>query len=209
MAVLEGATTGALHEVDLYQKGARVSLVPGGAGFGVAAITGTIAAALAANSAVFAMRLDPASPSRAFIEKLRLQFTTIVSFTVPFAAGRRLGLFRGTGAAASGGTTLATAVPKRSVDVSEFNVAQGGDIRIATTGALVVTGIVFETDPIRLFSLIHVGGSGEHYEYRWESVGGPIILEPGQLLAIRNPLVMGADGTWNLDVEADWYERAI
>lgn len=209
MAVLEGATTAALHEVDTYMKAARVTNVPGGAGFGIAAITGTMAAALGANSSVFVMRLDPSSPVRAFIERLRIQWTTIVAFTTPVTAGRRLGLFRGSGAAASGGTALSVAPPKRTTETSEFNSANGGDMRISTTAALTVAGITFEVEPIRLFSLSHVGAAGGQQEFIWQDEGSPIILEPGQLLAVRNPVAMDAAGTWTIVVSADWYERAI
>lgn len=34
----------------------------------------------------------------------------------------------------------------------------------------------------------------------------PIILEPGQLIAIRNPVVMDAAGTFQVSVAVDWHE---
>lgn len=187
---------------------ARVSVVPRGQGFSVAEVTGTIAAALAQNSSVFAMRLDPSSSMRAYIERFRLQYSTVVAYTTPVTAGRRLGLFRGSGAAASGGTSITVANPKHTTyAASEFDTASGGAMSISTTGALTVTGITFEAAPIRLFTLVEVGAAGGYKEQVWE-FDSPLVLEPGQVLAIRNPVAMDAAGTWQLAVNCDWYEAA-
>lgn len=189
-------------------KASRIVKVTRGVHYGVANLTGTIAAALAINSSVFAMRLDPSSVNRAFIEQIKLQFMTVVAFTTPVSAVRRLGLFRGSGAAASGGTAIAAANKKHSTSgASQFDSAQGGDMRIATTGALTVTGITFETDPFELIFLGGVGTAGATFEYDFG--GGeisPIQLEPGELLAIRNPVAMDAAGTWVLTVAVHWFE---
>lgn len=195
--------------VDLV-KGLRTTTVPRGNAYAVTNVTGTIGAALAANSAVFAMRLDPGSGVLAFVERIRLQYTTIVAYTTPITAGRRLGLYRGSGAAASGGTAIATVHKKDSTSAgSECEAAQGGDIRISTTGALTVTGITWEADPIRTILLVHVGAAGGYYEAVMEfhaSECAPIILQPGQLLGVRNPQAMDAAGTWQLDLSIDWHE---
>lgn len=204
--------SGGSSEIAILETGTgaqRQVIVPRGYGYCSAAITGTIGAALGANSSVFAMRLDPSSAKRAFIERIRLEFTSIVAFTTPITAGRRLSLFRGSGAAASGGTAM-TAVPKHSTAPgSEFEIANGGDIRISTTGALTVTGITFETAELRALLLVHVGAAGAYTERIWEFAAAechPIQLEPGQVLAIRNPVAMDAAGTWQLAVNVDWYE---
>ena len=137
MAVIEGGASSALLDVESDKKASRVVLAGRGEAFSISSITGTVAAALGANSSVFAMRLDPGSPLLAFIERIRLQYTTIVAYTTPVTANRRLAVYRGSGAAASGGTALSTAAQKNSTSSpSECNSAQGGDIRISTTGAL-------------------------------------------------------------------------
>lgn len=181
-----------------------------GTGFSVSGATGTIAAALTANNTIFAMRIDPSAGAiRAYIERIRIQFTTIVAFTTPVTAGRRLAIFRGTGAAAAGGAALVPAKKLASSTDSEFTAAAGGDIRIATTGGLTQTGITFEADPIRTMSLVHVGGAGGFYDRTFEFGNGesaPIQLEAGQLLAIHNPAAMDAAGTWQAVVDVDWYE---
>ncbi len=179
--------------------------------YAIAEITGTIAAALAANSSVFAMRLDPgAGAVKAVIESIRVRFTTIVAFTTPVTAGRRLALFRGSGAAASGGTAVTVATPKDTVyPASEFDTASGGDIRIASTGALTVTGITFEAAPFAVMPLVHVGAAGGfvEYVYEFDVRNHPLELNAGQLIAIRNPAAMDAAGTWQLAVEVNWREE--
>ena len=215
MAIQVQGYSGTVAETDSYKRSQRVSLVARGTSYGVSSITGTIAAALGANSAVFAMRLDPAAGAtyKAYIARMRLTYTTIVAFTTPITAGRRLALYRGAGAAASGGTALATAAKKDTADGnSQFNSGEGGDMRIATTGALTVTGITFETE-FRTLTLVHVGAAGGFVERVWEfnasDAGGEIVLNQGELIAVRNPAAMDAAGTWQLGVDVDWVEGTI
>ena len=209
--ILEGATTGNQNEVTS-KKSQLVSMQQRGNAFSLSSITGTIAAALGANSSIFAMRLDPgAGNKKAYIERIRITFTCIVVFTTPLTAGRRLAIYRGSGAAASGGTALATVAKKHSASGdSEVEAAAGGDARIATTGALTITGITYETNEFATMSLVHVGNAGNFFEEVFEfnaSESAAIVLEPGQLLAIRNPAAMDAAGTWQASVRVDWYEE--
>lgn len=210
MATIQGLNGESL-QVEADRKAARVVVVARGDGYSVSNITGTIAAALAANAAVFAMRLDPAAPRRAFIDRIRLQYTTLVAYTTAVTAGRRLALYRGSGAQPSGGTAIATSVKKHtaSAALGEFDTAQGGDIRIATTGALTVTGITFEAEPIATMTLAHAGAVGAYVEAIFEfaaTESAELVLEPGQVLAIRAPQAMDAAGTWQLGVNAQWRE---
>lgn len=177
----------------------------------LSATTGTIAAALAANSTVFAMRLDPgAGTVVAEIDRIRVKFTTILGFTVAVTGGRGLSLHRGSGAATSGGTSIAAAAKKSTTfGASQFDVAEGGDIRVATTAALTVTGITYEATPHRACSLAHAGAIGGYADFVWEFADNecyPLILQPGQLIGIRNPAAMDAVGTWQVQVDVDWRE---
>lgn len=187
-----------------------VGIDPSGTHYAVATKSGTIAAAAAANATVFAMRLDPASSKRAWIDSIRLRWTTITAFTTPVTATRSIVITRGNGAAASGGTAIATATKKDSTyGASEFDSALGGDIRISSTGALTVTGITFDTTNFGEATLIHVGAAGAFYEVVYElSVRNhPIELQAGELLAVRvGPSAMDAAGTWVLGVEVNWRE---
>lgn len=216
MPIQQQGFSGVVAEVDTYKRAQRVSLVARGAVHRIASITGTMAAALTANSSVFSMRLDPAAGStyKAYIERIHLQWTTIVAFTTPVTAARRLALYRGSGATPSGGTGIAAAAKADTADGnSQFNSAEGGDIRIASTGALTVTGITFEAQEARVLSLSHVGAAGGFVETSWEFTqadsGGPLALNQGELIAIRNPAAMDAAGTWQLAVTVDWTEGTI
>lgn len=209
--IQDGAAGGHLLTVESNKAG-RTVVVPRGQSYSVSEVTGTVGAALAANASVFCMRLDPGSPVRAFVDAIELRYTTIVAYTTPVTAGRRLAVFRGSGAAASGGTAVATLAPKSTgYAASEFDAASGGDVRIATTGALTVTGITFETAPIAVMTLVHVGTAGAYAEAKFyfsAMDGAPIQLEPGQVLAVRAPALFDAAGTWQLGVEAHWREAA-
>ena len=209
MAIIE--TGAGSTQVLVENSAARTIVIARGVSHCVTGVTGTVAAALAANSTVFAMRLDPSSPVLAYIERIRIMYTTIVSYTTPVIESRRLALFRGTGAATSGGTALVPVQKNTTSASSECLLANGGDIRIATTAALTVTGITYETPPIGTMSLVHVGNAGNYVESLFEFHAGecaPVILQPGQLLAIRNPAVMDAAGTWQMAVNVDWYEAS-
>jgi hypothetical protein len=89
-----------------------------------------------------------------------------------------------------------------------METAQGGDMRIATTGALTVTGITFEAQELAFISVIHAGNAGGFAEESFDMDDNPIVINPGQLLAIRNPVVMDAAGTWQASVAVEWYEES-
>lgn len=187
-----------------------VDVSPTGSNYAVAAKTGIIGAAAAAGAAVFAMRLDPGYSGKAWIESIRLRWTTIVAFTTPITATRSLVVTRGSGAAAAGGTAIASNTKKNtSYPASQFDVAEGGDTRIATTGALTVNGITWESTNFGELTLAQAGAAGAFYEavYEFSVRNHEIELNPGQVLGIRvGPSAMGAVGTWVLGVEVNWRE---
>lgn len=199
---VEVNSSGALYTVDVD---------PSGTNYTVAAKTGTIAAAAAAGAAVFAMRLDPAAGAKkAWIDMIKLRWTTIVAFTTPVTQTRSLVITRGNGAASSGGTAIAAATKKDSIyGASEFDASLGGDIRIGSTGALTVTGITFEAVNLAEIPLAHVGAAGNFYEatYEFSARNHPVELNAGELIAIRvGGSAMDAAGTWSLGVEVAWRE---
>ena len=188
-----------------------VDVSPTGSNYVVASKTGVIAAAAAAGATVFAMRFDPSAGTKSvWIDSIRLRWTTIVAFTVPVTQTRSLVLTRGSGAAASGGTAIPVTNRKDSnYPVSEFDSAVGGDIRIASTGALTVTGITFETINLFEVPLIHMGAAGAFYEtvYEFGVRSHPIELHAGELIALRvGSSAMDAAGTWSLSVDVSWRE---
>ncbi len=187
-----------------------VDMAPSGNHYTVAAKTGTIAAAAAANAAVFAMRLNPGYSGKAYIGVVKVRFTCIVAFTTPVTQTRSLAIVRGAGAAASGGTAIATVAKKdTSYGSSNFESALGGDVRIGSTGALTVTGITFEAVNQGELTLAHVGAAGAFYEHvwEWENRAHALELNPGELMAIRvGPSAMDAAGTWAIGIEVQWRE---
>ena len=195
--------------VEARTKAQRVAMAPRGYQYKASGVTGTIAAALAANAAIFALRPDPGvSPAKkVFIDRVRITFTTLVAFTVPLTAGRRLAIFRSTTGAAPTGGTVVVPVGKNSAGdpVSKCAVASGGTIQIATTAGITMTGITLDTNPLETFSLVHVGNAGNVYEYLAEFPAA-IQIEPGQVLAITSPQAMDAAGTWQAAVNIDFHE---
>ncbi len=105
-------------------------------------------AALVANSTIFSMRPNPAATKRLFIERIRIQFTTLVAFTVPLTAGRRLAVTRSTVATAnpSSGTAITTLSHKYIGSVPSIcSLAGSGDIPISATAALSTASITVDT----------------------------------------------------------------
>lgn len=209
MAVkLVGETTANMLEVES-NNAARATVVPRGAPYSIAASTGTMAAALTGNAAFFAMRLNPSANVACFIDRIRFQFSTVVAFTTPVTATRRIVVTRGAGAAAAAGTAITTIARKSSLDAdSQCQASQGGDMRISATAALTVTGITFEGADFASLSLVHVGNAGGFVENVWEfSESAPLILQPGEVLALRNGAsAMDAAGTWVGNVQVQWRE---
>jgi len=198
--------------IDPLTKAARVTIYPRGVGYGISSITGIIAAALAAGGAIFVARLDPSAAVNVHITRLVLDHVTPTAFGTPITAGRRWGIYRGSGAAASGGTALATAVEKDTNGASsEMNSANGGDMRISTTVALTVAGITFESQEIATMLLVGQGAAGaiKVMQYEWDhSHGSPLVLRPGELIAVRTIPTMDATGTQQVAVNMDWFEIA-
>lgn len=210
MAVIQGPDSAAIAVVELEGRALRTVTVPRGVGFVASGLTGTIAAALGANSSVFALRLSASSPVRAFVDRITLQFSTIVAFTTPVTAGRRLAVYRGAGTAApSGGTAIAAAPQKHSASAQSYcNAAMGGDIRVAATAGLTMTGVTLESNPVAAMDLVHVGAAGGFRDmvFDFSADKHELVLEPGQVLAIVNPNAMDAAGTWQLTAGVQWRE---
>lgn len=187
-----------------------VDIAPAGASYSAASKTQTMAAAAAAGAAVFTMRLNPGSSKKVYVTAMKLKYTTIVAYTTAITQTRSLVLTRGAGAAASGGTSLATAVKKDTgYAASQTDVATGGDVRIATTSALTVTGITWEAQNFAELTLAHVGAAGAFYEhiFEFDSRAHAVELNAGEVLGIRvGSTAMDAAGTWTLGVEVSWRE---
>jgi len=212
--ILDGRAVSSAVAVESITKAQRVTLAPRGYAYAASSVTGTMAAALAAGGTVFSMRNDSGSSKRVFVERMRLQYTSIVSYTTPVTVGRRLHLVRSTASSAnpSGGTAIVPIAKDSLHTDSECSTAGGGDCRIATTAALTITGTTWDTNVIKTLSLVHVGTSGNFVEYLIEtasSENAPIVLEPGQALGLVAGQNFDAAGTWSLAVNVDWHEAVL
>jgi len=165
-----------------------------------AGFTGTIAAALAASSTVFAGRYPLAATGKYLLKWVHLHFTCLVSFTTPVTAGRRLSLKRGSGGDPSDGTAI-DVVRDHSAEATETLLTG----QVATTGALTMTSVTYETPTRARLMLSQAGSAGLDYDEIWH-FDDPLILLPGQLFGIVAPAQFDAAGTWQLGVKGGGVE---
>jgi hypothetical protein len=162
--------------------------------------TGTMAAALGAGTTVFALRYPAAAVGVLIVHWMHLHFTCLGTFTAPVTAGRRLALRRGAGADPSSGTAI-DAVRSKSDGVEPLITGQ-----VATTAALVTTGITWEAASLARLMLSHAGTAGLDYDEMWRPDDPLAILKPGELLGILAPAAFDAAGTWQLSVKGQAVE---
>jgi hypothetical protein len=193
--------------IEPYRKSARVAMVKRGEGFSIEALTGSIAAA--SNGSVFAMRNSPTSGKDVYISYIALEYNTITAFTVPVTQ-RRLQIIRGSGAAASGGSAITPIAQHDSADASsQLNAANGGDVRVSTTATLTVTGITFDTNAVSNFVLTQFGAANARNSKIFDfgsTDKGSLVLQPGELLAVRTSAAFDAAGTWQLGIEVSGWQ---
>lgn len=199
---------------DTYAGSARISPVVKGDAYAISSVSGLFTSGQAINGCQFAMRSSPAAKRNVYITHLRVQWCVTVAFATAVTAGRRLEVYRGSGAAASAGTALATPALLHPYSPPSWCAASmGGDIRIAAATTLTVTGITFETQPIEGFQTAGWGAAAAYvaFERNYDNPGSsPIILRPGELIAVRNVQAMdastGAVANWQIGVEVEWHE---
>lgn len=197
--------------------GNSMAIVPRGVGYVLAGTSGAIAAAAAQDSIFFAMRMAAAATAggQVVVESLRLSFTAIAAFTTPITAGRRLAVYRaGVGSGdPAGGLTLAAA-KKSSASGNRFLAPNASLISVAMiANAGPLTGVsAREANPLATLDLVHVGAAGVNtvrtYEFQ-APANSPIILQPGELLVVSNPVAMDAGGTWQLSVDAEFTTQGV
>lgn len=187
-----------------------------------AASTGTVAAALAADGAVWTLRypesvaavLMPgagaANAKKLYVGRIEVVVTTIVAFTTPVTAGRHLKLVRGTGPAGTADPSGGAAwTPARKRSDFDANVEALGVGRVATTGALTTTGFTFETAALARMPLAGAGAAGAVASASFVFDGrqaAPVILLPGQVLALAAGATFDAAGTWEAFINVDFAE---
>lgn len=161
--------------------------------------TGTMAAGLVSGAHVLTARYPMAATGRFYLTWLHVHFATIVAFTTPVTAGRRLALRRGSGADASGGNALD--VSRCQSDATETLLTG----RVADTAALTVTGITLETEARAQLLLAQAGNAGADYDEIWR-FDDPLVLLPGQLFAVVAGATFDAGGTWQANFKGGGFE---
>lgn len=161
------------------------------------ASTGTMAAALAADAAVFTLRYPDTGVKLWALQWLHVHVTCIGAFTTPVTAGRRLHLVRSTDAdsAASGGNAVDVVRndPRYTTEVLPVG-------RVSSTVALTTTGISFDTAAVARLALSQVGASGADYDELW-TFDDPLILSPGMTAALTAGALFDAAGTWQATIK--------
>lgn len=159
-----------------------------------------VAASLAANSSLMTMRLSLSSQRNAYVTRARVFIspsTVGANATIPGT----LGLVRFRSATPSGGTAR---TPNRMSSISG-NTSDMTDIR-DSNAALTVTNVNFGTVVATSIIPLFIGGGPMWYEWIIEPAV-PIILLPGDGLALRTIVVCPATQTWNFSYNFNWYEK--
>ncbi len=204
MTFLQSASTPlTMMEVDSYAKTGRLSLWPAGKPVSVSGSTGTMAAALGANSLVFAARVSELATGHVLVTRVRIQWTCLLAFTTAVTAGRRIAVRRAAvpAALAASGTVL-TAVLHNSSDPAVIT----SDVRIATTAGLTATGVTVEASDLAQIPLAGFGSIGSFQDMVVDLSANPIRLGPGEALVLTNPVAMDVVGTWQLAVHLNLLE---
>lgn len=222
MAVIEGGVSGAFVGVGAEASSPQhVTLLPmsygSGGVFAAGATSGTMAAALAANSEIFQFRYVTAASRIALIHRVTISAGANVAATAAGLVAFRLTAARGWTAAGSGGTRLTLTGDnvnlRTSMTTSEVNDAgisttaalTAGTKTLDTTdlaahsigigtGALTVAANLNLLNPVDLWSVANSGGH-------------PIVLANQEGFVIRSGAnAWPATMTWSFSVSVAWSE---
>jgi len=221
MAVLEGGVSGALAGVGaeaaspLHTIRFPVSVGAGGA-FRIGALSGVMAAALAANSEIFQFRYVTAASRRALVYKVALSAGMNVAATAAALAAFRMTVARAWTAVGTGGTRIVLTGDNVNLRTA-FATSEVNDAGISTTAAL---GIGTKTLDVTDCGAIAVGiGTGAittsptlpilPHTALFDADGEgqePLDLANQEGFIIRTGNAMPAAMTWHFAVNVLWLE---
>jgi len=159
-----------------------------------------VAATLAANTTLMSMRFSTTTARKAYITRFRVVLAASTVGTSALVAGT-LGLQRFNTATPTAGT--ARTVNRQSI--ISGNTSDMTDIR-DSNAALTVTNVGFGSVVSNCIVPLFIGNGPAWYEWVFEP-SVPLILKPGDGLALRTQVVMPATQTWNFSYTAHWYEK--
>jgi hypothetical protein len=211
-----GGTSGTEQDVDTTPKAARVILYgadgnpvdvdgipshPSAGGYYTVGggPAGIVAASLAADTPLFAMRFDPTSTRRAFVRKAHVRITVTTMGVAAGVAGS-MGLQRFTAATPTGGTARVANMQDEGSD-SATDMTSIQDL----ASALTVTSVVFGTRVAEFRLPLVVGGT--HGLDWWYEPKVPTVLQAGDGLALRTVVAMPATQTWVFSYSFEWMEK--
>lgn len=164
--------------------------------------TAICAAALAVNTDLISLRFSPLSARKAYISKFEL-IITISTVGASAAVGGVIGLRRFTTATPTGGVARIAAELNEIATPTDMT-----DIRDSNT-ALTVTGVVFPNTGELCWFRQSVSTVGNATIYQFEpsaGVGYPVVLNPGDGLALSVRVAMAATQTWVYSWRCIWEE---
>jgi len=196
-----GAVIGAVTNPVSVAQGIAVVPVNGGF-YSVAGRSGTaaIAATLAADTPLAAMRLVSSSSRIAYVKKVEVEISIITVGTSALVPGT-LGLQRFTAGNPTGGT-VRTPAELDEVGSNATDMTQIQDLNAALTMTSVVYGTVLATNPVPIV----ITGSTSSFTWLIEPPS-PIVLVPGDGLTLKTQVACPATQTWMFTWTAWWEER--
>lgn len=158
---------------------------------------GIVAAALATDTVLMAMRFSASSTRKAYINKVRFHMSVATVGASAGVAGA-IGLQRFTAATPSGGTSR-TANEQNEPLTTATDMTSIQDL----ASALTVTSVVFGTEVS--WTRIPLFTTGGGFEWIYEPFY-PTVLAAGDGLALRTRVQMAATQTWVFAYTVHWYE---
>jgi hypothetical protein len=200
---IHGYTTTNVAEVDLNRNlmvSEGLPALPTAGGFYTVAggPAGIVAAALAADVSLMAMRFSNSSTRKAYLTKYRFIMSPA---TLGAAAGVSgvIGLQRFTTATPSAGTARTPQENNEAATLTDMTSVQ--DLASALTMTSVVFGAEIGWTRIPLF----VSSAG-WFEWIFEPLY-PIVLNAGDGIVLRTRVAMAATQTWTFAYTAHWFEK--
>ena len=224
MAVIEGGTSTTQAEVGIANGDAALfnnaKPVPFGAlgHYRLAAVTGTMAAALAAAAQFFTFRWTDAT-RLCIIQEVNVTFLPLTLFTAASLSDFGWDMFKATAVSAGGGGTALTSFTKMRPTMGA-SLLGATDVRISTTAALTAL-TTLDTNAIAMGigarQRVNPAAATEeqlnplpYLNFKPDQGAGqyPLVLGQNEGFVLRNRVVWPAAGTGVLKVEMSWCEVA-
>jgi len=170
---------------------------------------------------LFVMRVPTAETKKAVIRYVNCQMQTVTALATAQALGLALAVHRGATAVYTGGTAIDMFTVTDSQKVrknQETTMFTVNNVRIATTTGMTVPATqVIDAYPVSQkhfapgttlgatssLTLLDARDDGA------ATVRTPIVLAAEEVLVIKNVVLMGATGVFNLTVEVEWDEVTV